>query len=122
MWTAKNRGVSAISELWTSAFESAGSHLSAGWFWLFPLLFAIHHAEEATSVWMKGSLHNSISYTTLDVPQVMQINKRGQRMTAIGEPLRPSVRPSIRAISAPTSAARFSKLSGQLSAQDWSCL
>jgi hypothetical protein len=58
-----------MSELWTSAFQSAGFHISAGWFWLFPLLFAIHDAEEATFVWMKGSLHNSISYTTLNVPQ-----------------------------------------------------
>ncbi len=60
-----------MSELWTSALESAGSHLGAGWFWLFPLLFAIHDAEEAAYVWMKGSLHNSISYTTLNVPQTL---------------------------------------------------
>jgi hypothetical protein len=37
-----------MSELWTSAFESARSHLSAGWFWLFLLLFPIHDAEVAT--------------------------------------------------------------------------
>ena len=48
-----------MSEFWTYALESAGSHLGAGWFWLFPLVFAIHDAEEATSVWIKGSLHNS---------------------------------------------------------------
>jgi len=60
-----------MSGLWTSAFESAGSHLSAGWFWLFPLLFAIHDAEEAAYVWTKGSLRNSISYITLNVPQTM---------------------------------------------------
>ena len=60
-----------MSELWTSAFESAGPHLGAGWFWLFPLLFAIHDGEEATFVWMKGSLHNSISYMTLNVPQTL---------------------------------------------------
>jgi hypothetical protein len=65
------RGLSAMSEFWNSALESAGSHLSAGWFWLFPLLFAIHDAEEAAYVWMKGSLHNSISYITLNVPQTM---------------------------------------------------
>jgi hypothetical protein len=46
-------------------------HLSAGWFRLFPLLFAIHDAEEATFVWMMGGLHNSISYTTLDVPRML---------------------------------------------------
>ena len=40
-------------------------------FGFFQLLFAIHDAEEATFVWMKGSLHNSISYTTLDVPQML---------------------------------------------------
>ena len=56
-----------MSGLWTSALNSAGSHLSAGWFWLFPLLFAIHDAEEASYVWKEGSLHNSISYTTLNV-------------------------------------------------------
>ncbi|MGO9173894.1 MAG: HXXEE domain-containing protein [Rhodomicrobium sp.] len=60
-----------MPELWTYALETPVSHLSAGWFWLFPLLFAIHDAEEATFVWMKGSLHNSISYTTLDVPQML---------------------------------------------------
>ncbi|MGD1037594.1 MAG: HXXEE domain-containing protein [Roseiarcus sp.] len=60
-----------MSEFWTNALETPGSHLSAGWFWLFPLLFAIHDAEEATYVWMKGSLHNSISYTTLNVPQTL---------------------------------------------------
>jgi hypothetical protein len=60
-----------MSELWTSAFESAGSQLSAGWFWLFPLLFAIHDAEEAAYVWKEGSLHNSISYTTLNVTQTL---------------------------------------------------
>ena len=60
-----------MSEFWTSALEPAGSHLSAGWFWLFPLLFAIHDAEEAAYVWMEGSLHNSISYTTLNVPQTL---------------------------------------------------
>ncbi|MGO9358607.1 MAG: HXXEE domain-containing protein [Xanthobacteraceae bacterium] len=60
-----------MSEFWTSALESAGSHLGAGWFWLFPLVFAIHDAEEATSVWIKGSLHNSISYTTLNVTQML---------------------------------------------------
>jgi hypothetical protein len=71
MGTAKNRGLSPMSGLWTSAFESAGSHLSAGWFWLFPLLFAIHDAEEAAYVWKEGSLHNSISYTTLNVTQTL---------------------------------------------------
>jgi hypothetical protein len=60
-----------MSEFWNSTLESAGSHLSAGWFWLFPLLFAIHDAEEAAYVWMKGGLHNSISYTTLNVPQTL---------------------------------------------------
>jgi len=60
-----------MSGLWTSALESAGSHLSAGWFWLFPLLFAIHDAEEAAYVWKEGSLHNSISYTTLNVTQTL---------------------------------------------------
>ena len=65
------RGLLSMSELWTSAFESAGPPLGAGWFWLFPLLFAIHDGEEATFVWMKGSLHNSISYTTLNVPQTL---------------------------------------------------
>jgi hypothetical protein len=60
-----------MSEFWTNALETPVSHLGAGWFWLFPLLFAIHDAEEATFVWMKGSLHNSISYTTLDVPQML---------------------------------------------------
>jgi hypothetical protein len=60
-----------MSEFRTNVLETPVSHLSAGWFWLFPLLFAIHDAEEATSVWMKGSLHNSISYTTLDVPQTL---------------------------------------------------
>jgi hypothetical protein len=60
-----------MSEFWTNALETPVSHLSAGWFWLFPLLFAIHDAEEATFVWMKGSLHNSISYTTLNVPQTL---------------------------------------------------
>src|SRR5271165_7012590 len=60
-----------MSEFWTSALQSAGSHLSAGWFWLFPLLFLIHDAEEAAYVWMKGSLHNSISYTTLNVTQTL---------------------------------------------------
>jgi hypothetical protein len=38
---------------------------------VFPLLFAIHDAEEATYVWTKRSLHSSISYTTLDVPQML---------------------------------------------------
>jgi hypothetical protein len=60
-----------MPEFWTSALENSGSHLSAGWFWLFPLLFAIHDTEEAAYVWMKGSLHNSISYTTLNVPQTL---------------------------------------------------
>ena len=58
-------------EFWTYALETPVSHLSAGWFWLFPLLFAIHDAEEAVFVWMKGSLNNSISYTPLDVPQML---------------------------------------------------
>ena len=60
-----------MSEFWTSALEPAGSQLGAGWFWLFPLLFAIHAAEEAAYVWTKGSLRNSISYITLNVPQTM---------------------------------------------------
>ncbi len=60
-----------MSEFWTSALESTGWRLSVGWFWLFPLVFLIHDAEEATFVWIKGSLHNSISYTTLDVPQTL---------------------------------------------------
>jgi hypothetical protein len=60
-----------MSAIWTSLFESAPSHLSAGWFWLFPLLFLLHDSEEAYFVWMKGSLHNSISYVTLDVPQTL---------------------------------------------------
>ncbi len=60
-----------MSQLWTYALGSAGSHLGAGWFWLFPLLFTIHDAEEATSVWIKGSLHNSISYTPLNVLQML---------------------------------------------------
>jgi hypothetical protein len=34
-------------------------------------LFTIHDAEEATSVWIKGSLHNSISYTPLNVLQML---------------------------------------------------
>ena len=59
-----------MSEFWTYALETPASHLNAGWFWLFPLL-SIHDAEEATFVWMNGSLHNSISYTTLDVPQML---------------------------------------------------
>jgi hypothetical protein len=60
-----------MSQLWASAFQSAGLHLSAGWFWLFPLLFLIHDGEEATYVWMKGSPHNSISSTTLNLPQML---------------------------------------------------
>jgi uncharacterized protein with HXXEE motif len=58
-------------EYWTGALEPAGVHLGAGWFWLFPLLFAIHDAEEAAYVWKEGSLHNSISYTTLNVTQTL---------------------------------------------------
>jgi len=50
-----------MSQLWTYALGSAGSNLGAGWFWLFPLLFMMHDAEEGTAVWIKGSLHNSIS-------------------------------------------------------------
>ncbi len=60
-----------MPEFWTTALDSTGSHLSAGWFWLFPLLFLIHDAEEAAYVWTKGSLHNSISYTTLNVTQTL---------------------------------------------------
>jgi len=60
-----------MSEFWTYALETPASHLNAGWFWLLPLLFAIHDAEEAAFVWMKGSFHNSISYSTLDVPQML---------------------------------------------------
>ena len=60
-----------MSDFWTYALETPASHLNAGWFWLFPLLFAIHDAEEAAFVWMKGSFHNSISYSTLDVPQML---------------------------------------------------
>ena len=60
-----------MSEFWTNALETPASHLGAGWFWLFPLVFLIHDAEEATFVWIKGSLHNSISYRTSDVPQTL---------------------------------------------------
>jgi len=56
---------------WTYALESPNSHLSAGWFWLFPLLFLIHDAEEATSVWITGSLHNSLSCKPLNVLQML---------------------------------------------------
>ena len=60
-----------MSELWTHALEAPVGRLGARWFWLFPLVFLIHDAEEATFVWIKGSLHNSISYRTLDVPQTL---------------------------------------------------
>ena len=60
-----------MSEFWTNALEASGGRLGAGWFWLFPLVFLIHDAEEANFVWNKGSLHNSISHTTLDVPQTL---------------------------------------------------
>ena len=35
------------------------------------LLFAIHDAEAAAYVWKEGSLHNSISYRTLNVTQTL---------------------------------------------------
>jgi hypothetical protein len=57
--------------LWTYAVVPAEHHLASGWFWLFPLLFAIHDAEEATAVWIVGSLHNSISYKPLNVLQML---------------------------------------------------
>ena len=60
-----------MSQLSTYALGSAGSHLGAGCFWRFPLLFTIHDAEEATSVWIKGSLHNSIFYTPLNLLQML---------------------------------------------------
>jgi len=60
-----------MSEFLTFALDAPGPRLSAGWFWLFPLVFLIHDAEEATFVWIKGSLHNSISYRTLDLPQTL---------------------------------------------------
>ena len=60
-----------MSEFWTGALVSARSQFSAGWFWLFPLSFAIHDAEEAAYVWTKGSLRNCISYITLNVSQTM---------------------------------------------------
>ena len=59
------------SQFWLSTPKSSGLHLNAGWFWLFPLLFLMHDAEEATFVWIKGSLHNSISYITLDFPETL---------------------------------------------------
>jgi len=60
-----------MSQLWTYALGSAGSNLGAGWFWLFPLLFMMHDAEEGTAVWIKGSLHNSISDKPLNVLQML---------------------------------------------------
>jgi hypothetical protein len=60
-----------MSELWANALASTGSNLGARWFWLFPLLFIIHDTEEAISVWITGSSHNSISYKPLNVLQML---------------------------------------------------
>ena len=58
-------------QLWTYAIVQVENTLASGWFWLFPLLFAVHDAEEAAAVWIVGSLHNSISYKPLDVLQTL---------------------------------------------------